>query len=289
MKTTEADYPSRAVEATRRVLLELARVLGEYGDHIVLVGGWVPELLAPGAGHVGSTDVDLALDHVALSETGYARLRDLLENAGYRNDPDPARQFVFYRDVTLADGGTPDPVVVELDLLAAEYGGTGRNRRSQAVQGTRPRKARGADLAFERDLSVEVPLDGALPDGRLARAHIRVAGPVPFLVTKAAALALRDKPKDAYDVWFLLRHHPAGLDGLAAAVSAHATHGLVREALGRLADAFASVDHHGPVDVARFRGFAPGTDEYDQARQDAFQWVTALLDRVVSSTEGPTP
>ena len=284
MKTTEADYPSRAVEATRRVLLELARVLGEYGDHIVLVGGWVPELLAPGAGHVGSTDVDLALDHVALSETGYARLCDLLEHAGYRNDSDPARQFVFYRDVALNDGGTPDPVVVELDLLAAEYGGTGRNRRSQAVQGTRPRKARGADLAFERDLSVKVPLDGALPDGRLARAHIRVAGPVPFFVTKAAALALRDKPKDAYDVWFLLRHHPAGLDGLASAVAAHATHGLVREALGRLSDAFASVDHHGPVDVARFRGLELGTNEYDQARQDAFQRVRALLAEMPSGT-----
>ena len=87
MKTTEADYPSRAVEATRRVLLELARVLGEYGDHIVLVGGWVPELLAPGAGHVGSTDVDLALDHVALSDTGYARLRDLLEGGGLPERP----------------------------------------------------------------------------------------------------------------------------------------------------------------------------------------------------------
>lgn len=284
MKTTEADYPSRAVEATRRVLLELARVLGEYGDHIVLVGGWVPDLLAPGAGHVGSTDVDLALNHVALSDTGYARLRDLLENAGYRNDPDPARQFVFYRDVTLGDGGTPDPVIVELDLLAAEYGGTGKNRRSQAVQGTRPRKARGADLAFERDLNVEVALEGTLPDGRLARSHIRVAGPVPFLVTKAAALALRDKPKDAYDVWFVIRHHPAGLGGLAAAVAAHAGHGLVREALGRLADAFVSVDHHGPVDVARFLSLDPGTDDYDQIRQDAFQRVATLLSRIAPTS-----
>lgn len=280
MKTTGADYDSRAVEATRRVLLELARVLGEYGDHIVLVGGWVPELLAPGAGHVGSTDVDLALDHVALSDTGYARLRNLLERAGYRNDPDPAREFVFYRDVTLGDGGTPDPVVVELDLLAAEYGGSGRRRRSQTVQGTRPRKARGADLAFQRDLSVQVSLDGTLPDGRLARSHIRVAGPVPFLVTKAAALALRDKPKDAYDVWFLLRHHPAGLDGVVAAVAEHAEHGLVREAIIRLGDAFASVDHHGPVDVARFLGLTAGTDAYDQARQDAFQRVATLLSRI---------
>ena len=116
-----------------------------------------------------------------------------------------------------------------------------------------------------------------------------MAGPVPFLVTKAAALALRDKPKDAYDVWFLLRHHPVGLNGLAAAVAAHAGHGFVREALSRLDDAFASVEHHGPVDVARFRGFDDGSEPFDQARQDAFQRISALLDRVAPSTDGPTP
>ena len=62
------DYDSRAVEAARRVLLELTRVLGEYDEEIAVVGGWVPPLLMPGAGHIGSTDVDLALDHEALQE-----------------------------------------------------------------------------------------------------------------------------------------------------------------------------------------------------------------------------
>jgi hypothetical protein len=32
------------VEAARQVMLEVMRVLGEYADIIVIVGGWVPEL-----------------------------------------------------------------------------------------------------------------------------------------------------------------------------------------------------------------------------------------------------
>ena len=46
-------------------LLELVRVPGEYKDSMAIVGGWVPELLFANAQpkHVGSIDVDIALDH----------------------------------------------------------------------------------------------------------------------------------------------------------------------------------------------------------------------------------
>lgn len=271
------DYDSRAVEAARRVLLELTRVLGEYDEEIAVVGGWVPPLLMPEAGHIGSTDVDLALDHEALQEPGYATLRALLERSDYYADEE--QNYVFYRDVTLGDGLEPDPVVVEVDLVAAEYGLAGKKRQSQPVQDLRARKARGADLVFDRRLAEEVPVEGPLPDGALLRTRVRVAGPVPFLVMKANAIARRDKPKDAYDVWFLLSNHRAGLDGLAAAVAEHADHGLVREALGHLADAFASVDHVGPRAVADFLELEPGTDEYDRVRQDAYQRVQFILER----------
>lgn len=272
-----ADYDSRAVEAARRVLLELTRVLGEYDEEIAVVGGWVPPLLMPEAGHIGSTDVDLALDHEALQEPGYATLRALLERSDYYADEE--QNYVFYRDVTLGDGLEPDPVVVEVDLVAAEYGLAGKKRQSQPVQDLRARKARGADLVFDRRLAEEVPVEGPLPDGAILRTRVRVAGPVPFLVMKANAIARRDKPKDAYDVWFLLSNHRAGLDGLAAAVAEHADHGLVREALGHLADAFASVDHVGPRAVADFLELEPGTDEYDRVRQDAYQRVRFILER----------
>lgn len=42
---TRKDYPEHAVQAARAVLLELAHLFGSHGDAIVLVGGWVPELL----------------------------------------------------------------------------------------------------------------------------------------------------------------------------------------------------------------------------------------------------
>lgn len=43
------DYTAEKVEAARSVLIELVRLLGEYRDHIVLIGGWVPEMIIAGA------------------------------------------------------------------------------------------------------------------------------------------------------------------------------------------------------------------------------------------------
>ncbi len=63
MVGTRTDYPEHAVQAARAVLLELAHLFTSYGDEIVVVGGWVPELLLSSekAPHIGSTDVDVAL------------------------------------------------------------------------------------------------------------------------------------------------------------------------------------------------------------------------------------
>ncbi len=44
---TRRDYTADAVQAAKSVLIELMHLLGEYRDDIVLIGGWVPELLLP--------------------------------------------------------------------------------------------------------------------------------------------------------------------------------------------------------------------------------------------------
>ena len=74
------DYPEEIVKAARSVLLEVIRILGEYEDDIVVVGGWVPELLFTEAlvKHVGSIDVDLALNHREINEAGYKTILQLL-------------------------------------------------------------------------------------------------------------------------------------------------------------------------------------------------------------------
>lgn len=50
------------VTACRSVLIEVLTILGKDLDKLAVIGGWVPELTFPHQGHVGSLDVDLALE-----------------------------------------------------------------------------------------------------------------------------------------------------------------------------------------------------------------------------------
>jgi hypothetical protein len=79
MVNSRTDYSTQAVEAARSVMMELVRLLSEYHDDMVIIGGWVPDLLLPAAEtkHIGSTDVDLALNHRKITEAGY---RTILEH-----------------------------------------------------------------------------------------------------------------------------------------------------------------------------------------------------------------
>jgi len=82
---TRRDYTAGAVKAAKSVMIELTHLLGEYRDNIVLIGGWVPELLIPQEPrpHVGSMDIDLALNHLKIQEEGYKLIEELLTSRGY--------------------------------------------------------------------------------------------------------------------------------------------------------------------------------------------------------------
>ena len=99
---TRRDYTAEAVEAAKSVLVELVHLLGEYRDDIVLIGGWVPELLLPQEPkpHVGSIDIDLALDHRKIHDEGYKLIEELLKSRGYYPGKQP---FIFLRDVPIGD------------------------------------------------------------------------------------------------------------------------------------------------------------------------------------------
>ncbi len=263
---SRSDYTKEAVDAAYSVLLELHRLLGEYRDHIVVVGGWVPQLLLPSE-HIGSTDVDLALDHRTLTEVGYSEIRDLLVSAGYAEGGQP---FIFFRDVRAGRR----TLKIEVDLLAGEYEGTGRAHRTQKVQKVRARKARGCDLAF--DSPVVIKVEGTLPDGGKDSATVRVASMVSFLAMKGMALHDRLNVKDAWDICFCLRNFPGGLDRLVVEIRPHVGHGLVREGLLKIAAKFMSPEHSGPKHVADFDGIT-GPDERARVQRDAYERVAYLM------------
>ena len=62
------DYSAGQKEAAYRILIELINLFDEYRDDIRIVGGWVPDLMFPGEGHIGSVDVDILINHLTLQD-----------------------------------------------------------------------------------------------------------------------------------------------------------------------------------------------------------------------------
>ncbi|MDY6988440.1 MAG: nucleotidyl transferase AbiEii/AbiGii toxin family protein [Thermodesulfobacteriota bacterium] len=269
---TQRDYTAEAVAAARSVLIEVIHLLGEYREDVVLVGGWMPEILLGGKKkpHIRSIDVDLALNHLKLKEGGYKTIQDLLLGRGYEQGEQP---FIFHKEVSV----TGRPVTVEVDLLAGQYERAGKGHRHQRIQGGLARKARGCDLAFQDPVVVTV--EGELPGGARAGVKVRVASIVTFLVMKSMALDDRMKEKDAWDIYYCLQNYPGGLDSLVDAFRPHVEHGLVREGLQKMAKHFASEKAVGPTFVADFEELAAGEDREIRER-DAYERVAYFLEEL---------
>ncbi len=264
---SQVDYLSDEVNAARSVLVEIIHVLHEYEEGIVLVGGWVPDLLFPNANpkHIGSTDVDLALNHWKIKEEGYKKIHELLSEHGYTANAE--QPFIYYKVVKVQGRD----ITVQVDFLAGEYGGTGEGRRTQTIQEVRARKARGCDIAF--DMTQEVTIKGELPGGGKDEVKVRLASIVPFIVMKGMALDGRMKEKDAWDIHFCLRN--SDLNKLIEEFKPHLGNPLVKEGLEKIARKFASPKHVGPKFVADFE--QSSGDDREILQRDAYERVSHLL------------
>lgn len=262
------DYSAEIVSAARSVLLEVNRLLGEYAGQIVVIGGWVPDLLLPDAAdHVGSIDVDLALNHLQLDEIGYRSILEHLVSNGYRQGEHP---FIFYRTF----GQDAGEITVQVDFLAGELAGTGKSHRTQVVQGMRPRKARGVDIVFRSYETVTIT--GRLPEGGFDAASIQVASIPAFLVMKGFAMAGRLKDKDPWDIYYCIRNYPGGTAKLIEKFRTLPSNDLVKEALRNIAQKFSAPDAVGPIQVANFEEPADPL-ERELIRRDAFERVRNFL------------
>ena len=214
------DYSEGQKAAAHRVLVELINLFDEYRDAIRIVGGWVPDLMFPGEGHVGSVDVD---------------------------------------------------------ILAGMYGGTQEKKRSQHVQGIKALKATGGNFAFEFAPQT-VKIEAERTDGAMVAAKVNVIAVVPYFVMKTAAMG-RGKAKDAYDLYFLIKHYADGIEGLAQLFEDYKETSIIQEMKAKLNDKFASPNHAGPVDVAAFLDLLD-EDEIAFTKRDAYEQVQALIRKI---------
>ena len=265
------DYSPRQIEAAHRVLVDIGQVLASFADCVVVVGGWVPDLLLPDAGepHIGSIDVDLALDAAKLNAGRYAELLKLLLNTKrYRKG---AKDFQLVVTVDLKDG--EKPVEVEVEFLAPKEVKLTRNK-PKLLAGFRVLQADACATAFRAP--VELSLIGKSVRGARNTVRLRVASLADFLVMKAHALTGRDKPKDAYDLCYCLEEYPDGMAKLATEWKRRRKEKDVAKAIEILTEKFADVDAFGPQQLVEFQGSPDPETQAMQARR-AFELVQALL------------
>ena len=276
---SSVDYSEGQKRAAHRVLVELVNIFEEYEDEIRVVGGWVPDLMFPEEGHVGSVDVDIMINHLTLQDEGYQNMSRILQKNGYKEHTE--KYFSFVKTV-MVDGISYD---VDVDILAGMYGGTQSKRRSQHVQGIKALKATGGNFAFEFPAQ-KISVEAERPDGAIDVANVSVVAVVPYLIMKTAAIGrvqivnhAQKQPKDAYDIYFIIKHYVGGVRELAKKFEPVRDKNIVIEAKDKLAGKFASENHAGPKDVADFMDLED-EESIEMIKRDAYEQVQALLNLI---------
>lgn len=276
-QTKASDYSEELTTVCKSVLLELHRILGSFWDHIVIVGGWVPTLLANNTDdpHKGTADIDLALNHLLIPDEAYATIHELLLSNNYVQNTDKAKQFQYFRSLTI-DG--IDRTVI-LDLLTGQYDvESGKDRRHEPIQDVKALKARGVDLAFTRFEVVKI--DGELPDkGGHDCIELKVASVAPIMVMKCSAISNRLKDKDSYDLYYFVKNYKGGLADVLTALKPDVKHGLVTEAIEKIRHHFQAVNSSGPSQVVRFLEI-DDENEMNIVKRDVFETMQNLLSGV---------
>lgn len=270
-------------EASRSVLIELMTILGDYRDALVLVGGWVPYfLLSPrrrsgtAFRHVGSIDIDIAVDPSAITGARYATMCELLAQRNYhpaidvKGDPIPNS---YVRRVVHAV--TKRPYDIRVDFLTHTDDVRGGQHRHLPIQDAfLARKTEGCDVAFHHNSTFT--LEGSLPEGGRTSATIRMANVVGCIAMKGIVMGLRFKEKDAYDVFAVLNQYGSGPQDVADALRPHLADAGVQRGIAEIRKAFDTLEGTGPAWVAAFLG---GNSEEDRAlnRNAAFFAVQDVL------------
>lgn len=268
-------------EETEQVLsacLTVAVTLGALMKHLCVVGGLVPSLIIdrqigpdPDSGqeHPGTNDLDVGLAIALLDDRRYTEISTRLRQEGFQPD--------------VNEQGNPTPqrwklhnLKVTVDFLLPAIPGAEQGGKVQPLERDFGALiAPGLELAF--DERQQIAIEGHTLTGEKATRTIPVCGPATFVVLKALAFGDRAEPKDAYDLLYVLRRWPAGVNDIATRLTAHAANHreVLERALHSLEHDFASPDSIGPLRAAQFDG--KSGDDLDAGAADAHGYVDDLI------------
>jgi len=267
------DYDDRSTAGAKSVLIEIGQILGSFMGKFVIAGGAVPWLLLDNEDmrHVGTIDVDLVLDSVALGDGEYVNLLEALLRHGYKQGHS---KIQLSRQITPPDGGAPFNIYV--DFLMP--------RDAEIVKNVPPlisdfaaQRADGADLAMR--FHQMVPIVGPMPAGGINSVEVAVCSIPALLAMKGYAIGKRFKQKDAYDIYYCVRNYPGGPEALAEECRPLLEYASGDAGYKFIADKFNTVENFGPTCVRLFVKDTQvlGDRSPEQWQQDAFGQVDAWL------------
>lgn len=245
-----SDYSPEYVRCIKQTLLYMAAVLEEHLDDIVVVGGLVPSLLIPPANsperesHVGTMDLDIGFNVAVLNEQAFDRIKSKLRESGFERDTDDKG---FPRNDRWVDRSSGKRIVVDFLVPPKdEYDGNVSNLSSDFSAIV----VSGLHLAFQD--RIKIPIEGIMPGGGHSTRKIWVCGPGAFIILKASAFDSRDAPKDAYDLYFVIRNFGAGVKDVHEHLFLLMGDPKTKTAIDTLRRNFSEPGFRGPVMVSHF-------------------------------------
>jgi predicted nucleotidyltransferase len=267
-----SEYPLANSQLAERVLLEVWSRLGEYREHLVLIGGLAPRYIIPQVNeierHAGTMDVDLGIAVAVAQIEAYRSIRStLLGTMDFRpglNDSGNEQKHSFYKVI--------NGVKVSIDFLTTKYNGPVNSLMRTMEDQLSAIQVEGLGLAFKSPLRVKIT--GELLSGGITEQEINICRALPFVVLKALALENRGENKDAYDLVYVLKNYEGGPAKLARDVT---TEEKLAESFVKariiLTTKFQSINRDGPVKYSLF------VDDRNRAAE-AFATVQDFLENL---------
>lgn len=198
-------------EASRGLLLDVARVLSSVDVRYVVMGGWCPVLRLKNERHPhpGTRDVDVLFEDGAIA----GALRKVIETFLVNDYLLSAKhEFQLLRTLTVSER----PFVFNVDLL---HPGLASKKPEMFVDhldlgvrvsefaGTRPVTSvalPSAMLVFEHDLFGNIVVEGRMPSGAVTRLDVPIVDPSGMIVSKAESAMVKKRYRDAFDIYLAL-------------------------------------------------------------------------------------
>ena len=279
------DYGEPVTRASFSALMELGTVLGAYRDALVLVGGWVPYfLLEDNRGHdadfrhVGSIDIDFAVNPDIVDSAGYAEIVELIRERGYsQRKAENGQPILFSYGKMLGSPVDGREYSIQVDFLTVAGTGTaGRHRYRNVQPGLPARIVPGCELAFSHNYKRKIR--GELPDDGETVLDIRLLDISGCLGMKGIVLGERYKEKDAYDIFSVVSRCLENPKTVARKVSPFAGEAGMKKGLDKIREKFRDQRADGPNWVAAFMSM--DAEERKRINAEAYVKLKEFIDEL---------